>query len=313
MSSYLKTYCVIATYNAEKWLKKCLNSLKDSSYDLKTIVVDNASSDATLNIIETDFPEVIVLKQSENLGFGKSNNIGISYALKHQAQYVFLLNQDAYIEKNTLEHLINIAQKNPEYGILSPIHLNWEGTHLEYYFARFAAKQEEFLNDYVLQRSLKTIYEVPFVNAAAWLIHRNVLTSVGGFDPIFYHYGEDNNFTQRARYHGFKIGIVPNTFIRHDSPKRKLNYGQLFDDEYYRIETNQFKLNFANILKDYNIEGIKKQKKRIINLIIINILKLKWSNVMGYIKKYKIFGQAITQIKESRKINIEKAPHYLDI
>ncbi len=313
MSSYLKTYCVIATYNAEKWLKKSLISLKESSYELITIVVDNASTDATLDIIETDFPEVIVLKQITNLGFGKANNIGISYALKHQAQYVFLLNQDAYIEKNTLEHLINFAQKNPEYGVLSPIHLNWKGTHLEFYFARFVAKQEEFLNDYVLQRPLKTIYNVPFVNAAAWLLSRNVLNTIGGFDPLFYHYGEDNNFTQRTRYHGFKIGIVPNIFIGHDSPKRKLSHGQLFDDEYYRIEANQFKLKFANILKDYNDEGVKKQKKRIINLIIINILKLKWSYVMGYIKKYKIFGQAVTQIKESRKINVVKAPHYLDI
>ncbi|MCX5900139.1 MAG: glycosyltransferase, partial [Proteobacteria bacterium] len=62
---------------------------------------------------------------------------------------------------------------------------------------------------------LHKIYDVPFVNAAAWLMRRSLLETVGGFDPIFFMYGEDNDYCVRARHHGFKIGITPEARIFH--------------------------------------------------------------------------------------------------
>ena len=64
---------------------------------------------------------------------------------------------------------------------------------------------------------LLPIYETTFVNAAAWLISKKCLLAVGGFDPLYPHYGEDTDYIQRAQYFGFKIGIVPSVKIWHDS------------------------------------------------------------------------------------------------
>lgn len=313
MITDLKVYCVIVTFNGANWIKKCLSSLNESSVETQIIVVDNASSDTTVEIVQSEFPEAHLLRQPENMGFGQANNMGISQALKSGADYVFLLNQDARVGKACLESLVSFSQQNTNFGILSSIHLDWEGQFMEFYFERFAAKQQIFLNDHVLKRSIKSVYEVPFVNAAAWLVPRIVFETVGGFDPIFFHYGEDNNFAQRVRYHDFKIGLLPEVVIYHDSPKRKLKYGEMFDEEYYRIETNQFKLKYGNILKDYDALGIKNELSKIKTRILMNASKLNGFKVRGYIKKYRLYNNAIQQIELSRQTNVLKAPNYLDI
>jgi GT2 family glycosyltransferase len=87
-------------------------------------VVDNNSADDTVNFIKANYPEVTLLEQNKNLGFGKANNIGISLAMKNEADYVFLLNQDAWVQPDTIEKLVSAHQREPQFGILSPMHLN---------------------------------------------------------------------------------------------------------------------------------------------------------------------------------------------
>ena len=99
------TFIVIVTFNGMQWIEKCLNSVH-SVY--KIVVVDNYSSDDTVAYIKNKCPRAKLLLQSKNLGFGAANNIGISYALNQGADYVFLLNQDVYIESNTIDKLIEV-------------------------------------------------------------------------------------------------------------------------------------------------------------------------------------------------------------
>src|SRR5690554_3758500 len=94
---------IIVTYNGMSWLKKCL----DSCGDYQVLVVDNASSDETVPFLKTHYPQITLHSQKINLGFGQANNLGISYALKQGADYVFLLNQDAYLQEGCLEILIS--------------------------------------------------------------------------------------------------------------------------------------------------------------------------------------------------------------
>lgn len=94
-------FVIIVTYNGEKWIDKCLSSVYKSTIPLTTIVIDNKSSDNTVQYIKTNFPMVILFEYQNNLGFGKANNIGIEYALKNNADYIYLLNQDAWVDPNT--------------------------------------------------------------------------------------------------------------------------------------------------------------------------------------------------------------------
>ncbi|MFC1584245.1 glycosyltransferase family 2 protein [Fibrobacterota bacterium] len=217
MDKQISIYAIIATWNGLSWIKKCLESLANSSVPLNTVLVDNHSTDGTVDYVKKQFPQIHTVSNRQNLGFGKANNQGINIALAKGADFIFLLNQDAWINENTVSHLTQMSVKHPGYGILSPVHLNGEGTELEYTFAFFANSRScrYFFSDLYLKKPLKEIYEINFVSAAAWLIPRRCIERVGGFDPVFPHYCEDNDFISRLRYHGYKAGICPNTVIFH--------------------------------------------------------------------------------------------------
>ncbi len=224
-----RVYIVIVTYNAMQWLEKCLLSINHKLYHV--LIIDNNSTDGTVSFIKENYPAIKLFEQKENLGFGQANNVGIAYAYSEGADFIMLLNQDAYLQENTLSSLIEIANKNTEYGILSPIHLNGKGDVLDYNFSTYVVPWSctRFYSDSLLQNYSKEVYELPFVNAAAWLLTRNCIETVGGFNPSFFHYAEDDNYCQRILYHGLKIGIVPNVYVHHDREERKSNI--YFDDE----------------------------------------------------------------------------------
>jgi len=219
----MKVFVIIVTYNGSQWIEKCLTSVLNASIPLETIVIDNSSTDNTVDMIEERFSGIILIKSKKNLGFGQANNIGLKYALEHQCDYVYLLNQDAWIEPTTIETLIHLSRKNPDFGIISPMQITPKGDKLESFFAHCC----KVMIDDLYFSTLKDIYEVDDVMAAHWLITRACLMSVGGFSPVFYHYGEDNNMVERAQYHGFKCGISPRARGVHDREFRKLTKQQI--------------------------------------------------------------------------------------
>ncbi|WP_282134451.1 glycosyltransferase family 2 protein [Seonamhaeicola maritimus] len=301
-----KVFIVIVSYNGMTWLRRCLKSC--GSYDV--IIVDNNSNDGTVPFIKSTFPEFVLLEQNENLGFGAANNIGISEALKNGADYVFLLNQDAYMEKYTLEKLIGIHSRNPDFGILSPIHLNGSGTQLDHNFSKYIKLNNALQSDFLTQSFSQQIYEVPFVNAAAWLLPRGTLEKVGGFDPIFYHYSEDVNYCQRVIFHNFKIGIVPETHILHDRELRsKLKITNTSENLAYFERS--LKQSWANI--NIEIESQVRIKKQIIvKTILKSILKFRFYEVLGNLHKYRRLNHILPEILNSRKKNIKIGLHYLN-
>ena len=213
----MKVFVIVVTYNGTKWYDRCFGSLIASSIPLDILAIDNASTDGTCKYIRQHFSEVTMMPQDKNLGFGQANNLGMKYALENDADYVFLLNQDAWVEPATIENLISVQKSNPEYGIISCIHLNPEQIKIWQLNCICNDKITDPLlfNDLYFNR-LKDVYDTQYVNAAAWLLPRKTLETVGGFDPIFFHYGEDDNYINRVLYHGMKIGICPKERIVHD-------------------------------------------------------------------------------------------------
>ena len=219
----VKVFAIVVSYKGHRWYDRCFSSLRESSLPIKTIVVDNASNDGTIEYIKGNFPEIHLIESKENLGFGRANNIGMRYALDHGCDYVFLLNQDAWIEPDTIERLISIHKRHPEYGILGPVQTNAERTRVLDDVVMFLINpnnyNKELFSD-LLIGTKKEIYPVSEINAAAWLLPRNVLETVGGFDPIFLHYGEDWNYLSRVLYHNLKVGLTPEIHVVHDCKER---------------------------------------------------------------------------------------------
>lgn len=283
----MQVIVIIVTYNGMKWLDKCLASVYNSDIALKVVLIDNGSSDGTLKFIKENYPKIKVINSGENLGFGRANNIGIEYALEEKADYAYLLNQDAYLEKDTISTLISISQKHKEYGILSPMQMNGDGSALDKNF-------QMILPDY---NESSQIINTTFVMAAHWLITKDCIKKVGLFDPIFGHYGEDNDYINRAIYHGFKIGICPNIKAFHDRFFREITNEKALDT-FYRSN--------LSVLTNINLPFIKAIKiflRKIAPRVIRSFLNLRSKEMIIHIFQFSELSLKFLKILSSRKKN----------
>ncbi len=229
---------IIITYNGAKWISKCINSLLKSIVTMDILVIDNDSADDTINIIRKEFNSVEILILKENLGFGKANNIGFKKAIDEGYEYVFLLNQDAWItDEDGIKKLVESFKSDSSLGICSPMQFkNQQDLDLKF-SSYLKAYNRELYSAYRKNKLKNNLYKVKFVNAAAWLISNKCLNQVGLFAPIFKHYGEDNNFAHRAIFYGFDIAVNPQVKIIHDRPQKQM----------VEIETENYRKRVASL------------------------------------------------------------------
>jgi len=214
------TGIVIVTYNGMEWIDRCLGSVVDRDRQ-KVYVVDNGSVDGTPGYIRTHFPDVHLTIPGSNLGFGKANNLGIAEAINHGADSVFLLNQDAWVGDGTIAKLVAVLKRHPEFGVVSPLHLNGAGDAPDQQFEQYcSASGLDFAAMQDVLDSEVRILPIDFVNAAGWLVSGNCLRRVGGFHPAFFMYGEDTEYVDRLRLLGFQLGICPQATLFHDRARR---------------------------------------------------------------------------------------------
>lgn len=236
---------IIVTYNGLRWIENCISSINEDYLELDIIVVDNASTDGTVEFIKKTFPFVRVIPQNVNLGFGGANNLGFEIAKKEGAEYIYLLNQDTVSYHNSVYKLIDIQKDIAKIGVVSPIHLNEKGTHLDPDFEGYitAGTCKDYISDFTLGK-IKPYYELGFINAAAWLIKVETVEYLGGlFSKAFFHYGEDVNFIGRLRKFGFKNIIVPGVYVHHCREERIKGVSQEF-------QKKMIKINKVNIMHD---------------------------------------------------------------
>ena len=128
---------IIVSYNFEPWIERCLGSLERSHYPTDVVVVDNASTDCTVEILAEKYRWIRLVRSQRNLGFGQANNLGMQMALDGNYDYVFLLNQDAWIDPDAIGTWVELSCRYPDYGVISPVHLNGTGECLDSSFARY--------------------------------------------------------------------------------------------------------------------------------------------------------------------------------
>lgn len=241
-----KVIVVIVTYNGAQWLEKCFHSLEQSHYENDVIVIDNNSTDNSIEIIQS-FPKIKLIQSAENLGFGKANNIGIQKALESGADYVFLLNQDTWVFPDTISNLVEVAESNDAYGILSPLHYSGDEIHLDANFEKYWNRKINTISEQV--------DEVPFVNAAAWLLPINVIKKAGYFESMFQHYGEDRNYNDRVLFHKFKTVVVKTSKICHDRIITR-NFKKDYIQSKYSIQAEVLNINnslFVSYLRGFRL------------------------------------------------------------
>ncbi|UZH55639.1 glycosyltransferase family 2 protein [Salinimicrobium tongyeongense] len=280
---------IVVTYNGMEWIKGCLTSLSQSECDLEIVVVDNSSEDNTVAFILSNFPDVVLLQSKTNIGFGQANNIGLSYGIKNKWDYAFLLNQDAEVYPETIEGLVEVAKKNKDYGIISPVHLNASGQQLDPSFLYYLNRNSNngMTSDLLLQKPLAEIYDFNMVNAAAWLLPARTLRTVGGFSPIFFLYGEDDNYCQRVLYHNLKIGVVPSVFICHDSGNNNTIPLEKGSEKYLEKFLNQKKVRFGNVNTE-EYKNLDSLKMALLKNAVKSFISLRFNDFRIYLQKRRM-------------------------
>jgi GT2 family glycosyltransferase len=301
----MKIVVVIVTYNPGKWIEKCLNSLLLSTIEVEILIVDNNSTDGFQEIINSSYPQVEFIQCIKNFGFGAANNIGIKKAYDNSADFVFLLNQDAWVQSDTIEKLIFAQENEPEFGIVSPIHLNGKGDQLDYNFSNYIIpfKCKGLYSDIYLNKVKSSIYPVNFVNAAGWLLSRKCIETVGGFNPSFFHYGEDDNYIERAHFHQFKVGVLATVVLFHDREERNSSF---------HFEDLQLIYKRRVILKasdPFNQFSFQSENKKLYKFAIKAIFSFRFKLVFKIISQIKTLNSLdknaiLNRRNESKKNNI---------
>lgn len=212
---------VILNWNGLKDTLACLESTKKIDYpNVETIIVDNGSTDGSCALIQERFPTATLIQNTANLGFAEGNNIGIRYALKNDASYIFLLNNDTVVDPQILNAFLKTFKEHPEAGILgAKIYLFDQKDTLDHLGGIWNPKSARF--DLIGNRKLDTLnafqspQEIDYVCGAGLIAHRTVWETVGLLEAKFFLIWEESDFCFRARRAGFKTLTCPQAKIWH--------------------------------------------------------------------------------------------------
>lgn len=212
---------VIVNYNGAAVLKECLKSLALCQYEsFHILVVDNASTDNSVQMLRAEFPQVTVIQSKENLGFAGGNNIGIAEALRARAEFVFVLNNDTLVDPNCLTALVTRALSDESIGAVSPRILFAEPRDRIWaaggsYSLWLGTARHAGLRANADTPRWNQPRPVSFATGCAVLFRAKALREVGTFDESLFMYNEDADLSYRLRRAGWKIYYEPKAVVWH--------------------------------------------------------------------------------------------------
>ncbi len=243
----MKLSVIIVNYNVRYFLEQCLYSVRKASagLEIETIVVDNHSSDNSLDYLQPIFPWVKFISNSRNTGFGKACNKGLEYA---RGAFILFLNPDTIVAEDSFTTCLDFFEKHPDCGALGVKMIDGSGRFLRESRRSFPSPSTSLFKLSGLARifphsKIFGRYHMghldPFVNheadvlaGAYMMIRKSVLDKTGGFDESFFMYGEDVDLSYRIQQAGYKNFYLADTTIIHfkgESTKRgSLNYVRMF-------------------------------------------------------------------------------------
>lgn len=210
---------VVPNWNLKKDLGECIDSLLSSQVDQEIIVVDNASTDGSVEYIREKYPNVVLIALDENIGYAGALNAGIRYALGKGTDYVLCINSDTIFPAETIERLIQRMESDERIGVLTPKVLHYDHPEVVYTLGSKSFPWMPLPVEYGRRKPDQPGYrgflEYDYVSACAIIVRASVFQAIGLFNEAFFMYYEDNDFCRRARDAGFRIGCDGDAVIFH--------------------------------------------------------------------------------------------------
>jgi len=208
---------VVLAWNNYEDTHECLETILASNYsNLEIILVDNGSEDNTPERVRKNFPDVTVIENGRNIGVPAGYNVGFSQALKTNTEYILMLNNDVALHPDMVSELIDVAESQPETGIVMPKVLYY-GKDDEVWSSggKYRAFPPVILMTDKNAEAADTMRMIEYAPSCGLLIHRRAFERAGLFDPGFLFLFDDWDFSERVRTHGLKIWYTPNAYMWH--------------------------------------------------------------------------------------------------
>ena len=215
---------IILNTNRRDDTLECLNSLMSNGYkNHRAIVLDNHSTDGSVEAIARAFPSVEIIELVDNGGYAGNNNVGIAAAMTSGADWVLVLNEDTVLAADCLEHLVAVGESDPSIGIVGPMVYHHDepeviqsagGVFGPYWDSIHLCKDEPD------RGQIQDPHSVDWISGCAIMVRRDVIEQVGMIDARYFYYWEETEWCLRASRGGWKIVHVPRAKIWHKGVQR---------------------------------------------------------------------------------------------
>jgi N-acetylglucosaminyl-diphospho-decaprenol L-rhamnosyltransferase len=214
---------VLVCWNNKEYLVPCLRSLYASGLTINfdVVVVDNGSTDGSLDILAAEFPQVRVIRNPENVGLSRASNQGIQGT---NGRYVLLLNNDTLVNGNALTAMVEFLDMQPDAGAVGGQLLNPDGSFQSGY-ASFSSLSQEFLiatglgerlwSGYPSHGRGNSVKRVDWLSSACLMLRRVALDQVGLLDEQYFVYGDEADLQFRLKKAGWQVYYLPQASIIH--------------------------------------------------------------------------------------------------
>jgi len=268
MNNTTEVSVIIVNFNGKKHLEKCLESLMKIEYDkYEVIIVDNNSTDDSIEFVKNNYPSVIIIKLDNNYGFAEPNNIGAKNA---KGNFLIFLNNDTVVSPNFVTEMLKPLKKDPQIAICQSLLLkpnsevDSSGDFLDTLGRAYSSKEK-----------VNEIKKILSASGASMMVRTESFWDLGGFDKNFFASFEDVDIGWRAWIWGYKVVVVPNSIVYHDRGQTTQKYS------------------------DIKFHGVK-------NTFILMLTNFETYNAMSSITKLlfvifirKAFGKSLTKNHES--------------
>jgi GT2 family glycosyltransferase len=298
---------IIVNLNGKDYLEVCLDSIKKLSYPqdrVEIIVVDNGSTDSSVDFINLNYPEIKVVKNSINMGFAYSNNQGVKVS---KGEYVAFLNNDTRVDEDWLTELLRPIYGSKEIVCSGSKVLSMDGKTIDFGGSMINFEGKGFQIDYgapVEKAKYNDYTFLPFVNGGAMLVNSEAFLGSGGFDEDFFAYYEDVDFGWRLWVLGYKVIFAPKSIVYH------VHHGtsRIFSEDKLRFLKERNSL--YSIFKNYDDENLSKVLSATLLSIFNRVfVDLKFDYKSYYdLRKINIDSFESQLEEKSAALKIEKEP-----
>jgi len=252
---------LILNYNGKSWLQPVYESVRNHGYPkVRIYLIDNASSDGSVELTLENYLEVKIIRMPQNLGYCMAYNLAMPYAFADGCDWVIWANNDIRLEPGCLNELVRVGAADPRIGVVGPAFLEWEKDEPNYYMLGNHPNAVP-----AMRGPGSEPMDVDWVEGSFLMVSRRCAETVGPLDPYLFFYCEETDFCRRARYLGWRVVLAPRSLARHyaggwsqGSRQNTLRKNWLQTRNYYIYYlANPFQSFSRNMLETAHLFGVK--------------------------------------------------------